>query len=579
MHHATPLLATLVVALAMAFALGLAARLLRVPPLLGYLAAGLVVGPYTPGFVADAGVTSAMAEIGVALLLFGVGLHFRARDLLAVWRVAVPGALAQISLGTALGAVLGHVAFGLGAGAAILLGLALAISSTAVATRTLEERGRLGGDAGRLALGWLVMQDLVVVLALVLLPALARGGDGAGLGPALARTAGELLAFVLVMAIAGRVLLPRLLGLVAATASRELFTLAVVVVALGTAFGSAALFGVSPALGAFFAGVLLAESPVGHQAAAETAPLQRVFVALFFVSVGMLVDPLAVLAAPWLTLAVLLVVLLGTGVAILALLVALRVALPTAAVVAGSMGQIGEFSFVLAELAIRQELLPASVRGPLLAAATLSIVLTPLTLRLAERVAASAVGDRRYRAWQARRAGARAFPSPPPGLSGHAVIVGFGRVGRVVAQGLAAHGVPIVAVEADHIRAEALRREGIPVVWGDASHPEVLAAARPESASLIVLALPDAFGCRRVLELARAANPGLAAAIRAHDEEEARLLEQIDGVGLVVMGEREIALGMAGFALRHFGVAPAGAQGTLEALRAGAERLSPGASP
>ncbi|WPB87144.1 cation:proton antiporter [Sediminicoccus rosea] len=569
MHHAHPLLATLVVALALAFALGLAARLLRVPPLLGYLAAGLAVGPYTPGFVADEGVTSAMAEIGVALLLFGVGLHFRARDLLAVWRVAVPGAIAQITIGTVLGALLGHLAFGLEAGAALVLGLALAISSTAVATRTLEERGRLGGDAGRLALGWLVMQDLVVVLALVLLPALARGGEGTALGPALLRTAGELVAFLLVMAVAGRVLLPRLLGLVAATGSRELFTLAVVVAALGTAFGSAALFGVSPALGAFFAGVLLAESPLGHQAAAETAPLQRVFVALFFVSVGMLVDPLVVLSAPWLTLAAFLTVLLGTGVAILLLLVGLRVALPTAAVVAGSMAQIGEFSFVLAALAIGQGLLPETVRGPLLAAATLTIVLTPLTLRLAERLAARAVGDRRYRAWETRRAGARAFPSPPPGLAGHAVIVGFGRVGRLVAQGLARHGVPILAIEADHARAAAIRREGIPVIWGDAAHAEVLAAARPESASLIVLAMPDAFGCRRVLELARAANPGLPAAVRAHDDEEAALLERIEGVGLVVMGEREIALGMAGFALRHFGVPPLGAQATLEELRAG----------
>lgn len=569
MHHAHPLLATLVVALALAFALGLVARLLRVPPLLGYLAAGLVVGPHTPGFVADVGVTSAMAEIGVALLLFGVGLHFRARDLLAVWRVAVPGAIAQIAIGTTLGALLGHLAFGLGAGGALVLGLALAISSTAVATRTLEERGRLGGDAGRLALGWLVMQDLVVVLALVLLPALARGGEGAAFAPALLRTAGELLAFLLVMAVAGRVLLPRLLALVAATGSRELFTLAVVVAALGTAFGSAALFGVSPALGAFFAGVLLAESPLGHQAAAETAPLQRVFVALFFVSVGMLVDPLAVLAAPWLTLGAVLTVLLGTGLAILVLLVGLRVALPTAAVVAGSMAQIGEFSFVLAALAIGQGLLPEAVRGPLLAAATLTIVLTPVTLRLAERLAARAVGDRRYRAWETRRAGARAFPSPPPGLAGHAVIVGFGRVGRVVAQGLAAHGVPILAIEADHARAEAIRREGISVIWGDAAHPEVLAAARPETASLLVLAMPDAFGSRRVLELARAANPGLPAAVRAHDDEEAALLEQIEGVGLVVMGEREIALGMAGFALRHFGVATAGAQATLEDLRAG----------
>ncbi len=248
--------------------------------------------------MADGAVTSALAEIGVALLLFAVGLHFRARDLLAVWRVALPGALAQIAAGTLLGAAVGAVALGLGAAGAIVFGLALAISSTAVATRALEEKGRLSGEAGRIALGWLVVQDLVVVLALVLLPALAGAAAEGGIGAALGRTAMELAAFLAAMALGGRVVLPRLLGLVAATGSRELFTLAVIVIALGTAFGASAIFGVSPALGAFFAGVLLGESPLGHQAAAETVPLQRVFVAIFFVSVGMLVDPVSMLAAP-----------------------------------------------------------------------------------------------------------------------------------------------------------------------------------------------------------------------------------------------------------------------------------------
>ncbi|UPY35199.1 cation:proton antiporter [Sediminicoccus sp. KRV36] len=568
MHPASPLLATLVIALALAFALGLGARMLRVPPLLGYIAAGLMVGPHTPGFVADASLTSAMAEIGVALLLFGVGLHFRPRDLLTVWRVALPGALAQITAGTALGAMLGHFAFGLGMGPAIALGIALAISSTAVATRSLEERGRLGGEAGRLALGWLVVQDLVVVLALVLLPAMAAGGDDKGLQMALAKTGAQLVAFLVVMAVVGRVMLPRLLALVAATGSRELFTLAVVVVALGTAFGSAALFGVSPALGGFFAGVLLAESPLGHQAAAETTALQRIFVALFFVSVGMMVDPLAVVAAPWLALAALLVILLGTGVAILLLLVALRVALPTAAVVAGSMAQIGEFSFVLLELAIGRDILPGEVRAPLLAAATLAIVLTPVSMLLTERLAGYVGGAGRFQAWQARRAGAHPLPPLPTKPSGHAVIAGYGRVGRVVAQALVEHGIPFIAIEADHALAETLRQEGIAVIWGDAAQPEVLKAAHPEAARLIVLAMPDAFGCRRVLELARAANPNLAAAVRAHTEEEAALLGKLDGVGLVVMGEREIALGMAGFALLHFGVESAGMQRTVDQLRA-----------
>jgi CPA2 family monovalent cation:H+ antiporter-2 len=575
MPHVAPLLTTLVVALGLAFALGLGARLLRLPPLLGYLAAGLAIGPHTPGFVADAGFTSAMAEVGVALLLFAVGLHFRLRDLLAVWRVAVPGAFAQIIAGTLLGAAFGHFAFGLGPLPSAVFGLTLSISSTAVATRALEERGRLGGEAGRLALGWLVVQDLVVVLALVILPVAAVEHSDGNLGIVLLGTVAELAAFLLAMVAIGRVVLPRLLTLVAATGSRELFTLAVVVTALGTAFGSAALFGVSPALGAFFAGVLLAESPLGHQAAAETMPLQRVFVALFFVSVGMLVDPVAVLGAPGLVVATFVCVLLGTGIAIFVILIALRVAVPAAAAVAGSMAQIGEFSFILQELAIGGGILPDAARGPILAAATLSIVLTPLSLLLADRLALHLVGARRFQAWQARRAPPRAFPLPPTGLAGHAIIAGYGRVGREVARAMSAHGIAYVAIEADHALAEALRAEKVSVVWGDATRAEVLRAARPDTAHLIILAMPDAASCRRVLEMALAANPRIIAAARAHDEEEAEFLRREAGVGLVVMGEREIALGIAGFSLGQFGVDPKGVQRTLEELRSAPTRPRP----
>jgi CPA2 family monovalent cation:H+ antiporter-2 len=569
MTHAGPLVATLVVGLALAFVLGLLARLLRLPPLIGYIAAGIAVGPHTPGFVADPAITSALAEIGVALLLFAVGLHFRAQDLLAVWRVALPGALAQITAGTLIGAAAGAFTLGLGAGGAIAFGLALAISSTAVSTRALEERGRLSGEAGRIALGWLVVQDLVVVLALVLLPVLAGAGGTEGLGAGLAQAVLQLVAFLAAMALGGRVLLPRLLAGVAATASRELFTLGVIVIALGTAFGSSALFGVSPALGAFFAGVLLGESPLGHQAAAETVPLQRVFVALFFVSVGALVDPAAMVAMPGASLATLLAVLLGTGGAILGLLLLLRVPVPAAATVAGAMTQIGEFSFLLATLAIASGVLPDTVRGPILVAATLTILATPLMQLLADRLALRIEGTRRMRAWLLRRGSARLSQPPTQGLSGHAILVGHGRVGRVVAEALRRNGQAYVVIEADHRIAEALRAAGVPVVWGDASRAEVLHAARPEAARLIVLGLPDAGGCRRVLDLARAANPAIIAAARAHDEEEAAFLEREQGMGLVVMGEREIALGMADFAMTRLGVEAAAALLTVEALRAG----------
>lgn len=570
MTHAGPLVATLVVALALAFALGLAARLIRLPPLIGYIAAGIAVGPHTPGFVADGAIAGALAEIGVALLLFAVGLHFRARDLFAVWRVALPGALAQIAAGTVLGAGAGALALGLQGGAALVFGLALAISSTAVATRALEEKGRLSGEAGRIALGWLVVQDLIVVLALVLLPVLGGAGASEDLGARLARTAAELAAFVVAMALGGRVVLPRLLALVAGTGSRELFTLAVIVIALGTAFGSAAIFGVSPALGAFFAGVLLGESPLGHQAAAETVPLQRVFVALFFVSVGMLVDPAAMVAMPFASVLTVLAVLVGTGGAIFGLLILLRVPVPAAATVAGSMAQIGEFSFLLGALAIGAGILPEAVRGPILVAATLTILATPVMQAAADRLAIAIEGTRRMRAWLLRRGRARLSHAPPQGLEDHAILVGHGRVGRVVAAALRRHDRPYVVIEADHGAAQALRIAGVPVVWGDATRIEVLKAARPDRARMIVLAMPDAAGCRRVLDMARAANPAIVAAARAHDEAEAAFLEHEQGVGLVVMGEREIALGMADFAMTRLGVAAEDALRTVEALRAGA---------
>jgi monovalent cation:H+ antiporter-2, CPA2 family len=485
------IVATLVVALTLAFALGMAARALRLPPLFGYLLAGVVVSPHSPGFVADAAFTTAMAEIGVALLLFGVGLHFKPRDLLAVWRVAVPGALAQVAFDTALGAAVGGLGLGLGPAAAAVFGLALAISSTAVATRLLEDRGALGGETGRIALGWLVMQDLLVVFALVLVPAAAADATEDGLGLALGRAALSLLGFAALVLIVGRRGLPWALARVARGGSRELFTLAVVVAALGTAYAASELFHVSFALGAFFAGVLLGESDLGHQAAAETVPLQRVFAALFFVSVGMLLDPAAVAAHPFASVAAVLAVLIGTGGAAFALLLALGVGAATAAGVAAALAQIGEFSFVLAQFATGLGVLPPAAGGPILAAAFGAILLAPLTLRLATVAAARLGASPGFAAWQGRRAGAP-LPPPPTELAEHAVLVGHGRVGQAIEAALARHGLPHVVVEADRAEAERLRARGVPVVWGDAARPEVLAAARPERARLLLLALPDA---------------------------------------------------------------------------------------
>jgi CPA2 family monovalent cation:H+ antiporter-2 len=561
MEHAPPFLASLVLGLALAFAFGAAARWLRLPPLIGYLVAGVVTGPHTPGIALDSEFTRTMAEVGVGLLLFGVGLHFRARDLLTVWRVAVPGAAIQVAFGVLLGAGLGMGLLKLSFGPSLAFGLALAIASTAVATRALEERGRLSGEAGRLALGWLVLQDLIVVLGLVLLPA-AGGHRGGDLGAAVLLAVAKLVSFAVLMLVVGRRVLPWALARVARSGSRELFTLAVVVVALGVAFGSSTLFGVSFALGAFFAGVVLGESDLGNQAAADTLPLQRVFAAIFFVSIGMLLNPATVLDAPIVSVLALAVVLIGTGGATFALLVLLRVPPATAAVVGAALAQAGEFSFVLMELAIGEKILPPDVRGPILLGSFGAILLTPLTFRALAALAAHMGG----RPQAAPREAAR-FAANLPRLDGHAILVGYGRVGVLVAAALRRHNLPFIVVEDNRRRAEALRDQAVPVLWGNAATAEVLEAAAPARARLLIVALPGAWEARRVVELARAANPRIEIAVRAHHDSEVDWLHDQDSTGLAVMGEREIALGIADFAMQRMGVPTTTAQATVDVLR------------
>jgi monovalent cation:H+ antiporter-2, CPA2 family len=391
MPHETALLATIAAGLGLAFVLGFAAARLRLPPLVGYLLAGVVIGPFSPGFVADTGLASQLAEVGVILLMFGVGLHFSPRDLLAVRRVVVPGALVQITVATALGALLARF-WGWSWGTAAVFGLALSVASTVVVLRVLAERGTLDSLPGRIAVGWLVVEDLAMVLVLVLLPALAPalGGTAAapdvpgGLPGAVALTLGKVTAFVALMLVVGRRTVPWLLERVARTGSRELFTLGVLAVALGIAFGAAALFGVSFALGAFFAGVVISESDLSHQAAADALPLQDAFAVLFFVSVGMLFDPMVLVREPLAVLAVLVVILLGQSLPALAIVLAARQPLRPALTVAASLGQIGEFSFILAGLGVSLGLLPPDGRNLILAGALLSITINPLLVGAVE---------------------------------------------------------------------------------------------------------------------------------------------------------------------------------------------------
>ncbi len=551
MEGGPSLVVTLLLGLTVAYVGGLAARALRLPPIVGYLLAGVVVGPSTPGFVADQRTVEDLAQIGVVLLLFGVGLHFSLADLRAVWLVAVPGSLLQIAASAALGFGVARL-IGFSAEPAAALAMCLAVASTVVATRNLEERGRLATEAGRIALGWLVMQDLVVVLVLVVLPGGTPSPFAAAHG-ALAASAIKVVAaviFAAVMLPLGRRLIPWILTLTARDGSRELFRLAVIVAALGIAYLAAALVGVSPALGAFFAGVIIAESDVSHQAAGESVPVQQIFTVLFFVSVGMLFDPGVLLRAPLQVAAVSAAVIVGNAVITLLVLLAMSAAPRSALEVAALLAQIGEFSFILSGTAASHGLLPGDGRSLVLAAALISILLQPAMLRLVQALATPLDNLRFLRSWHAGRLEIR-HRHALPHLDGHAIVIGHGRVGSVIAATLRAQGVSYIVIEQDLHFAERLRRDGVPVIYGDAAWPEVLEAAGPERARLLVIAIPEKSAVRRILAVARAANPALDIIARTHSRDEGEWLKR-HGVGRVVMGESHTANEMANYAVKRF---------------------------
>ncbi|HEU4829705.1 MAG TPA: YbaL family putative K(+) efflux transporter [Gemmatimonadales bacterium] len=564
MPHQTALIATIAAGLGLAFLFGLLAVRLRLPPLVGYLVAGIAVGPHSPGFVADPGLAQQLAEIGVILLMFGVGVHFSPGDLLAVRRIALPGAAAQITAATLLGAGVAHL-WGWSWGEGIVFGLCLSVASTVVLLRALEDRGLLDTVDGRIAVGWLVVEDLVTVLVLVLLPALAvslggtapagsAGAAGGSIGGALAVTLAKVGAFVVLMFAVGRRVVPWLLERVARTGSRELFTLSVLAVALGIAVGASALFGVSFALGAFFAGMVVNGSDLSHEAAADALPLQDAFSVLFFVAVGMLFDPGILLQQPLELVAVVLIIMIGKSLAAFAIVIAFGYPAHTALTISASLAQIGEFSFILAALGLSLGLLPPEGQSLIVAAALLTISLNP----------AAFAGAARLVGWLQRRPGLldrierrAAVPAPSPaldqtGLHDHAIIVGFGRVGSTIGEALAAQRVPYVVVEQDREAFERIRDRGIPALYGNASRAGVLQAARPERARLILITTPDPFQARAVLELARRANPAIHTVVRTHSEEERAYLERQE-VGLAVLGERELAHTMARQALRYCG--------------------------
>lgn len=565
MSH-TPLISMLVIGLGLAFILATVANRIRLSPLAGYLMAGVLIGPFTPGFVGDQSLARQLAEIGVILLMFGTGLHFSLENLLSVRRTAIPAALGKLALVSLVGLGLTQL-IGWTLGAGVVFGLALSVASTVVVLRTLQEKRILETDAGRITVGWLIVEDLAMILALVMLPTFAGllGGDAnalktpgsttlAFLEPesfwgVIGLTFGKLVAFFVLMIVVGRRLIPWILHYVAHTGSRELFRLAVLSIALGVAFGAAELFGVSFALGAFVAGMILAESQLSQRAAQETLPLRDAFAVLFFVSVGMLFDPTILVREPLMVALTLLIVVVGNALAATALALALRHPLHVALTLGVSLSQIGEFSFILAGLGVQLQLLPEAGRDLILAGALLSILLNPLLVAALDRVTPWLVTRDKILSGP-KPSVLETIDLPTSKLTSHAVLVGYGRVGRLVAETLTQAKQPYLVIEERHEIANELRRQGVEVIVGNATEPGLLKAANVAAARWLISAIPNPFESGNLIERAHSANPNVDIIARAHSDAEVEYLSRL-GANLIIMGEREIARGISEHILRR----------------------------
>ncbi|MFV3129905.1 YbaL family putative K(+) efflux transporter [Niveispirillum sp. KHB5.9] len=556
--HDVPLITMIVAALALAFIFGAVAQKLKISPLVGYLLAGVMIGPGTPGYVADMNLAPQLAEIGVILLMFGVGLHFSVKDLMSVKAIAIPGAIGQIGIATLMGMGLSW-ALGWTLGAGLVFGLALSVASTVVLLRALQERRLVDSKRGRIAIGWLIVEDLAMVLALVLLPALAgllgdkAGAEGAEAAVAsaslsteqlitvIAITLGKVAAFVALMLVVGKRVIPWVLHEVAHSGSRELFRLAVLAIALGVAYGAATLFGVSFALGAFFAGMVLSGSPLSHRAAEESLPLRDAFAVLFFVSVGMMFDPAILIERPLPVLATVLIIVFGKSIAAYLIVLAFGHPRSTALTISASLAQIGEFSFILAALGLNLGLLPQEGHDLVLVGAILSILLNPVMFTLIDKFGHKLEPGADPTAPAAPEPTRE--PIPATGLTGHAIIIGHGRVGSLISARLREEAIPYLVVEDNQKRIDSLREQGVEVVVGNAVLPDVLSALNLHGARLMFIAIPGSFEAGQIIRQTRVASPSLPIIARAHADEEVVYLTQ-NGASTVVMGERETARGM-----------------------------------
>jgi CPA2 family monovalent cation:H+ antiporter-2 len=560
MDHALPLITTVAMGFALALIMGLIAVRFKLPALVGYLLAGVIIGPFTPGLMAHVGIAQELAEIGVMLLMFGVGLHFSLADLIRVRKIAIPGAIVQIVVATILGgcvAILWDWTFG----QALIFGLSLSTASTVVLLRALEEKNALESINGYIAIGWLLVEDLAMVIVLVLLPPLSHWlGDGVSLSPhqplwfVLGLTFIKVSSFIALMFLVGRRFLPKLLWYVASTGSRELFTLCVITAAISIAFAAAKLFGVSFALGAFFAGMILRESSFSHRAAEESLPLRDAFAVLFFVSVGMLFNPAVLIEHPFKILTVVGIIVIGKSIAAFFLVLAFRYPLKSALIISASLAQIGEFAFILAELGIRLGMLPLEGQSFILAGALISIAINPFVFKLIYPI----------HAWvQSYPLLFKIFDRADPlselpmttgeeVLAGQVVLVGYGRVGKRIAHLLTENAIPYVVVDENRQLIEDLRTTGVPAVYGDASEPSVLIQGHIARASMIMIVISDTAYVRKMIQCAQKLNPGIEVVIRSHNEEEAALLQK-EVPGKVFFAEGEIAKNMGGYALNRYG--------------------------
>lgn len=565
MPHDVELIILLAVGFGLALVFGYGAARLRLPPLIGYLIAGIIISPNTPGIEADIHLANQLAELGVMFLMFGVGMHFSLNDLMQVRRIALPGAILQIAVATLLGMGVSMM-WGWSFGSALVFGLSLSCASTVVLLKALGDRGLLNSVNGKIAIGWLLVEDLVMVLALVLLPATAvlLGGqalEGAGsddniwltLGTTLLKVAG----FIAFMLIIGKRLVPMIMQIVARLGSRELFTLTVVAAAVSIAFGAYKIFGVSMALGAFFAGMVVKESDFSHRAEEETLPLREIFAILFFVSVGMLFDPRILIEQPLHVLAVVAIIMIGKTIAAMALVLFFRYPINTALTVGASLAQIGEFSFILAALGVSLNLLSIDGQNLILAGALISITLNSFVFSAVEPIQ-KWIRERSNLARLLERSGDPLAMLPDEVsqdyLRDQVVIVGHGEVGRRITRSLMEESIKVVIAEENREIVENLREKGIAAVCGMATEPSVLIQAHIQHARLLVLSPMDILDIHKIVDIAKTLNPQIQVLVCAESKEEAEVIRR-ENIGEVYFAKEEMAKNMSNHILNQIQIA------------------------